>query len=75
MSTTSSSPPAAAKEHRTGQLMPVRSTARNPAQPQLRNMTWIPGGMFWMGSARLSEEHPAYRAGLDGQRRELTGQG
>ncbi len=52
MSTTSSSSPAAAEDQGTGQPVPVRSAARNPAQHPLRNMTWIPGGMFWM------DEHP-----------------
>ena len=32
-----------------GQPVPVRRAARTP--DQLRNMAWIPGGMFWMGSA------------------------
>lgn len=47
MSTTNSSSPAAAQDHGTGQPVQLRSAARNPAQHQLRNMTWIPGGMFW----------------------------
>ena len=73
MSTTSSST-AAAEGHRTGQPVPTPSTARNPAQHQLGNMTRITGGRFSMGSARLPEKHPVHCASLDSQRRELTGE-
>jgi hypothetical protein len=46
MSTTSSSSPAAAEDQGTGQPVPVRNMARNPAQYQLRNMTRVPGGLI-----------------------------
>jgi len=37
------------------------------AQPQLRNMTWIPGGEFRMGSADFyPEERPVHRVTVDG---------
>jgi sulfatase modifying factor 1 len=37
------------------------------AQPQLRNMTWIPGGTFRMGSADFyPEERPVHQVAVDG---------
>jgi sulfatase modifying factor 1 len=64
MSTTSGSSPGA-EDHRTGQ--PVRGAARNPARHRLRNMAWVPGGSFWMGSAGFyPEERPVHRVSVDG---------
>jgi formylglycine-generating enzyme required for sulfatase activity len=67
MSTKSSSSPAAAQGAGTGQPVPARRAARNRAQHQLRNMAWIPGGTFAMGSAGFyPEERPVHRASVDG---------
>ena len=34
---------------------------------QLRHMQWIPGGMFWMGSAGFyPEERPVHQVTVDG---------
>jgi formylglycine-generating enzyme len=64
MSTKSSSSSAAAEG---AEPRPVRGAARNAAQHRFRNMTWIPGGMFWMGSARFyPEERPVHQVSVDG---------
>jgi sulfatase modifying factor 1 len=47
--------------------MPGRSAASDRAEDQLRNMTWIPGGTFRMGSADFyPEERPVHRVTVDG---------
>jgi formylglycine-generating enzyme required for sulfatase activity len=67
MSTKSSSSPAAAEGAGTGQPVPARRAARNRAQHQLRNMAWIPGATFAMGSAGFyPEERPVHRVSVDG---------
>src|SRR6266581_5735086 len=70
MSTTSAASRAGAQGRAPAQ--PARSAARNsaarnPARHQLRNMAWIPGGSFWMGSADFyPEERPVHRVSVDG---------
>jgi formylglycine-generating enzyme len=68
MSTTRSLSGAAAKGHGTGPA-PARNAPANRKQDQARNMTWIPGGTFRMGSADFyPEERPVHRVTVDGFR-------
>jgi formylglycine-generating enzyme len=66
MSKTKSRSRAAAKGHGTGPAL-GRNAAGNQKQDPARNMIWIPGGTFRMGSADFySEERPVHRVSVDG---------
>jgi hypothetical protein len=79
MPTTSSSSPVAMEGTGTGQPVPTQKAARAP--DQLRNIAWIPGGVFWMGSAGFYPGGcPVHRASVDllapqAGARGLTGRG
>jgi formylglycine-generating enzyme required for sulfatase activity len=46
-------------------LEPPRAIA--PADPPTRDMVWVPGGTFWMGSDKhYPEERPVHRVTVDG---------
>jgi hypothetical protein len=64
MSATSSSP-AVAEGPRTGQPAPGAERGQEPGTRSAQEHDLIPGGMSWMGSARLLEERPAHRASRD----------
>jgi sulfatase modifying factor 1 len=66
MSTASSSSPAAAEGGGPGPAS-TRIAGGKRARDQLRNMSWVPGGAFRMGSADFyPEERPVHQVSVDG---------
>ena len=62
-------------DHPRVDLGPVRVNATPAPTPAPEGMVWIPGGVFWMGSAEFSDAWPRHKVELDGfwiDRTELT---
>ena len=50
-----------------GRLAPAQAARRAPGRPPARDMVWIPGGTFLMGSDHhYPEEAPAHQASVEG---------